>query len=525
MRRIVSALFLIIVFGPVAALVLQSVIHLFSPDGTEVFRDAAPNARQLGLLWRTIVFSLCVCIGTTLLGISVGSVLWQWRSGIASWAKWVVLVLIIVPPYIHAMAWISTFSELNSLLANSGLAFPLLKGWPGAAWVEIMAYTPIAVGLSLIGFSSVDPALLDAARMSRSGLPVFLRIALPLAAPQILAASGLVFVLSITDYSLPQLFQLNVYPLEIFVYFASGGPITGALLLALPMLAITGVIIWLTQDGLRKAVMKPVWGTKSVSPQINLPSWVRNIQWTTMVIMAMQILVPLIVLSITAGSWNNLVVSVKNASDEISSTLLICITAGLLSLPLAGAVAWTIVRGRRRSVWWLCAILPIAIPAPLIGIGLIAMWNHPGLDALYGTLAMPVLASLARFAPFAVLLMLAQIRMLDTLLIDAARVFGGNRPWHRARVILPMLAPGLIGSACIVAALTAGELGATLIIAPPGQATLTMKIYNYMHYGAWENVAGLCLMMILLTFAAGIITVTGFRIWGRFHKDAGEYAQ
>ncbi len=157
----------------------------------------------------------------------------------------------------------------------------MLKGWPGAWWVEIMAYTPIAVGLSLIGFSSVDPALLDAARISRPGLPVFLRIALPLAAPRILAASGLVFVLSLTDYGLPQLFQLNVYALEIFVFFSSGGPVTGTLLLALPMLAITGVVIWLTQDGLRKAVMKPVWGVRSVSPQINLPSWVRNIQWTT----------------------------------------------------------------------------------------------------------------------------------------------------------------------------------------------------------------------------------------------------
>jgi len=70
-------------------------------------------------------------------------------------------------------------------------------------------------------------------------------------------------------------------------------------------------------------------------------------------------------------------------------------------------------------------------------------------------------------------------------------------------VRLPLLLPGLLAGASLVFALTLGELGATLIVAPPGQSTLTLRIYNYLHYGASDVVAGLCLAMLLFTLAAG----------------------
>jgi iron(III) transport system permease protein len=70
-----------------------------------------------------------------------------------------------------------------------------------------------------------------------------------------------------------------------------------------------------------------------------------------------------------------------------------------------------------------------------------------------------------------------------------------------------MLVPGLLAAAGIVFALTTGELGATLLVAPPGQATLTIRIYNFLHYGASSVVAGLCLMMAVTILIAGIIAV------------------
>jgi len=73
------------------------------------------------------------------------------------------------------------------------------------------------------------------------------------------------------------------------------------------------------------------------------------------------------------------------------------------------------------------------------------------------------------------------------------------------KIKLPMLIPGLISAIFIIFALSMGELGATLIVAPPGQATLTMKIYNYLHYGSSDTIAGLCLAVMITTLVSGII--------------------
>ncbi len=509
MRKAALIIFLLLVFGPLAALTLNIPASLFTPGALS---GAAPSIRHLNLLLKTLLFCACVASGTTILGILVASILYQWRRGIGSRARWLVLILIIVPPYVHALAWTSTFSAMNIAL----------KGWPGAWWVEMMAYLPLAVGLALLGFASVDPELIEAARISKPDLSCFTKIVLPLAMPQILTVAGLVFVLCLTDYGVPSLFQLNVYALEVYVYFAAGGPVAGALLLSLPLLLIAAALIWLVQGGLRAAVMKPLWGTRSLATPMRFPVWLQNIQWTAFALMLAQMVVPLLSLFIATGSWANFAGAVSSADDEIATSIIVAIASGLLCIPLAYAAARMLLKtGRWSKAWWLAVTLPLAIPAPLVGIGLIAVYNRPALEPLYGTLAMPVLASLARFTPLAAIVMLAQLRRIDAILFDAARVFRTTALKHWGQLILPMIVPGMLAAASITAALAASELGATLIVAPPGKMTLTMRIYNYLHYGASENVAGLCLMMVLLTLAAGLAAVAAFRIWARLFPSMG----
>jgi iron(III) transport system permease protein len=156
-----------------------------------------------------------------------------------------------------------------------------------------------------------------------------------------------------------------------------------------------------------------------------------------------------------------------------------------------------------------------------VGVGLIALWNRPEFGALYPSLALPVLAALARFTPFAALALLAQLHRVDPLLWDAARVFQssgarisrGGALRTLLRVQLPLALPGVLTGMCLVFALTLGELGATLLVAPPGQSTLTLRIYNYLHYGASDSVAGLCLALAAATLAAGGLSVV-FLNWG-----------
>ncbi|MFN2114961.1 MAG: ABC transporter permease subunit, partial [Anaerolineae bacterium] len=125
------------------------------------------------------------------------------------------------------------------------------------------------------------------------------------------------------------------------------------------------------------------------------------------------------------------------------------------------------------------------------------------------------LAGLARFTPFAAVIVAAQMRRIDPLLIEAARVHGDGGLRSLVAVRLPLLLPGLAAAACVTVALTLGELGATLLVTAPGDQTLTMRIYNYLHYGASDAVAGLCLAMAVAAVAATVVALIGLSVLPR----------
>jgi iron(III) transport system permease protein len=379
-----------------------------------------------------------------------------------------------------------------------------------------MAMLPLSVALSLLAFETVPRDLVDAGRVHLSDIQVLRRIALPLAGPLVLAGGGIVFVLSLLDYSVPALFQVNVYSLAVFAdYSASSDPVR-AFLVALPLIVVaTSVVLW-AQRGLRRVAHRPERAKTAGALTMSWPRWFVSAQAAACAVMALQVTVPALALLRATGSATGFLGTLTTADREIGFSFAVAAVAALMCLPLAYVAARRLARrdtvGR---VWWLLVTLPLAVSAPLVGIGLIMIWNRPGLPGVYGSAAMPVLAALARFTPFAALILMAQARRIDPLLVDAARVHGISlkRQWLWVR--LPLLAPGLLAAACVAFALTLGELGATLLVTAPGDQTLTMRIYNYLHYGASDAVAGLCLAMALAAIAAGLLAALALTAWSK----------
>jgi iron(III) transport system permease protein len=81
--------------------------------------------------------------------------------------------------------------------------------------------------------------------------------------------------------------------------------------------------------------------------------------------------------------------------------------------------------------------------------------------------------------------------------------------WLRVR--LPLVAGGLVAAASLLFAFTLSELGSTLLVAPPGRQTVTLRIYNYLHYGDSQAVTGLCLLTALLAVGAGYLAAAAWR--------------
>ena len=514
-RHVLPLFFLFVVFMPLLVLIYDLIIQM-THGAINWSSWVVSAARRWTLIQNSVQLAAAVAITGMLTGILAASRLWSLNEKPFLYMRWLVLLFAAVPPYIHALAWSTVIALLGNVLQPLGITLPPLGGWVGSWLVQMMAFMPLSVGLALLGLETVDPYLIEAGRIQRSDTEVFTGIALPLAAPAILAGSGFVFIFSLMDFSIPSLFGKNVYALEIFAeHSATGRPAT-AFLTAVPLLVLAAVVVYLSQAPLREASQRPPWGLR---PWIRPPQWSRALvalQYLALATVALQIIVPFIGLTAAMGSWSVLIDSVLLARREIVFSLGVAFVTALLVLPLAYPVAERLIRpGRSRRGWWLMTTMPLAVPAPLVGIGLIVAWNRPIFGDIYGSSAMPVLATLARFAPLATLLLLAQLRRYDTLLLDAARIFQRRDLDTWLKIRLPMLAPGLLAAYCLCFALTLGELGATLIVAPPGKATVTMRLYNLLHYGATDLVAGLCLIMVLVTAAAGFLIIFLLLWWGR----------
>jgi iron(III) transport system permease protein len=177
-------------------------------------------------------------------------------------------------------------------------------------------------------------------------------------------------------------------------------------------------------------------------------------------------------------------------------------------------------RPRLRWLLWIALLAPLAFPAPVVGLGLIGMWNWTPAFRPHGTVIMPVLAALARFLPLAALILGAHLRRVDPLLFDAARVHQTSAAKTLSFVSLPLLLPGVLAASFCVFVMTAGELGATLMVTPPGYQTLSVRIYNYLHYGSSAVVASLCFVLMMLALAGAGAATAAAAGWMRLLRGS-----
>jgi iron(III) transport system permease protein len=478
---------------------------------------AVPLGRRGPLLVRSLALAAGVAGAGTALGLLAATYLWRWHQGWLAYLRWLPLLLLPVPFCVHALAWWTLADGANHVLALAGLPMLPFQGGLASWWVQLMALLPLATGLALLGLETVDPALIDAGRVHRSDQAAFGWIVLPLAAPKLLAGAGFLFLLSITDYSVPSLFQFQVYAMEIFTEFSASHDPAKALALAAPLLLVAGAVVAGSLASLRDGLQPPAWPVKAWERPPVWPRWFARLQCGALGILVAQVTVLLLGLTLPVGSFTRLAEAMRAAVPEIGYSLLIAGLTAVLCLPLALAAARELRRARGRQLfWWLMIAAPLAIPAPLTGIGLITLSGSswfPGL--VVDTGMMPVLADLSRFTPWAAVVVLAQLQSINPLWLDAAAILQKNRCQGWFQVEMPILAPGLLAGAGLALVLSLGELGATLLVAPPGRATLCMRIYNFLHYGAADTVASLCLLLAGLVLLPGGGAVLILSAWRR----------
>lgn len=500
---------LVIVAGPLVAIIAAA----GDGDnwvGRSVVQLLVPTGRRLTVLVNSSGLALASAGAGILLSWVIGSFLWQLTRRnpvLLTYAAVFVWFMALLPPFIHSYTWLAVFGQVNQMASALGLGEARFTGLAASWWTQTMAWLPLCLSVVLVGFRSIDPALIDAALVQAPPLRVLRAVITPLLAPALLAGGALVFLLCLQEYSVPSLFQISTYALEIFSDYSAYHQPARALMLSIPMMVISAIALLIALPYLRHvSIVAPRWGREQRSSFV-LPSWFRWLQYGCLLLLLLQMLLPVLVLVQTAGAWGKIAASVAAAGREIAYSCRIALASAAMAMVIA------LVVGDRLAAAWhnglvLLTAATLCMPATLTGIGMAVLYSDSLLSGLYGTDFMPVAAAVARFGPLAWLISAAQQRRQDKRLIEAAYFYPVS-PWQRWRHIkLPLQLPGLIAAGMTVFLLTLGELSATLLVLPPGYNSLAVKTYNLLHYGASDAVAGLCLFIVVTGWLAGLAAVT-----------------
>ena len=491
----VTFLFAIIVLLPICYMIvapffqegLNQALHLHHLF--EV-RHLSLAVNSLGLALGTTIF--CLTIGVPLGFLVHRTNLWGRRSFRIGY-----LIPILIPPFVHAIVW----THLNPAIEQY-LSMDIYSRW-GAVFVLTFAYYPFVTLMTMSGLRSLDRNLEEAGMLSRGGLHTLRRITLPLITPHIFAGATFVFIFSITDFGVPDILRVNVYPVEIFIQFSALYDEKAAIVLSLPLIAATLSIIifqkWWMKD--RSYVEISGGAGEKVRNKLGRLHVVAFTFCT--LILGLSAALPLAVLLKMAGPPATYVKALSTSVDQIGYSFVLAFLGALVALTLGFSLSYLIERTDMRMNVPLsyATLLPLAIPATTVGIGLIKVWNKPFVDIVYGSSWIIVFGYVARFIPFSTITISSGLKQFNPRLEEAA--FLATAKWKRVvrKIVLPLSRHSLVTAFFIVFILSFGELGTTLLVIPPGRETLPIKIYNLMHYGAEQMVASLCLVLILIVFA------------------------
>jgi len=465
--------------------------------------------RQIQLLKNSLIISLGTTFFSLLLGVPTAFFISQLQSN-----KYRLMILLfciislLIPTYIQAIVW-------NQLSINikKYIDFIDIYNLKGAIFILTLSYFSYITLLTFTGLQVFDRNLLEAALIMQNKWTSLMKIVLPMLLPYIFAGAIFVFIFSIIDFAIPDMLRLNVYPVEIFIQYSAFYNDRAALILSFPIIILTATIVVF-----QKAYMKNRSYIQIYSGFKNLQS-IYSIKWLSIVTIPSIIMssaVPITFLLIKTGDFSNYMNAWLSSKDQIYFTLMISAISSTFILMFSLFLAIIIERSKNIYIKIIHSIslIPLAIPATTIGICLITIWNQQIVDFVYSNSTIIVFGYTFKFLPFALIVLISGLKNINKNLEESALL--STSSWLRINynITISLLKPSLLFAFFTVFILSIGELGTTVLIMPPGKETITLKIFNYMHYSDHETVNALCLIIILIILSlTGLVGLTYHKVF------------
>jgi iron(III) transport system permease protein len=190
----------------------------------------------------------------------------------------------------------------------------------------------------------------------------------------------------------------------------------------------------------------------------------------------------------------------------LGQTLGLATVAAVLTTVLAFPVAWVAVRSRgvlARAVEG-ANYVTSSLPGIVTALALVTVTIHLA-RPLYQSIALIVVAYVLLFMPRALVNVRAGLAQVPPSLEEASRSLGSSPSATFLRVTLRLTAPAAAAGASLVFVAVATELTATLLLAPTGTRTLSMRFWSLSSELDYAAAAPYALVLVVLAIPVTLV--------------------
>jgi iron(III) transport system permease protein len=348
----------------------------------------------------------------------------------------------------------------------------------------------------------------------------FFTITLPLLRPSIIFATGVVFLLGLGQFTAPLLLgrtaKIDVLTTEMF-YLTERFPIDFGLGAALgfPILALGLMVVLMQKLALGEQRRFVVVSARS---KYN----VRETRWWAAAVIGFYLLVTtvlpllaliyvsispfwtgsLIVPELTLRHWSS-VLGNRGLVDAIWTSVKTSVIGIAILIPLGFFMAFALLQSTRiarpvRMAIDLFATLPIAVPASLMGFGLLFVYSQPPIQ-IYGTTAVLVVTYVTLMLGHSTRLQFTTLVATGQEFLEASKASGAGPIRSLVQVLLPMCRKGIAATAALTFVLLFHEFSASLMVRSARTQVIGSVMYDVWAGGVYSQVAVLALIMVVVT--------------------------
>ncbi len=469
---------------------------------------------NLILIGKSFLLSGTASLLATSLGSVCGFILNKYTFAFKGFYKLVLLIPLLIPDYVYAVAW----KDAWQLLFGAGTN---INSYTTVIFVHILVFSPIAMLITGSAISQVNRGIEEAGLLMISFRKMLLKILIPIIRPSFTISFLLILIFSLSDFSVPAFFGVRTFTTEIFTQFSAFYNYQAAMGQSVFLLLICMVLMFTESRYLSDAPFFAI-DTKGSNPRLyNCDNLKFLLHSFFILLLLVAVILPVFILFLQSFSGSEFLLG--KAWELVSPTFLqssVLALSGAFIISVIGLwTSWLKEREKYKLPNTVLMILFI-IPSTVLGIAIIGFFNKPVLNFIYTSSLMIIIGYVGRFAFISARITGNGIRQIPLSLEEAATVAGIGSLRKYLKITLPLLIPSLFASFVLVFILCFGELGTTIMVYPPGTELMPVKFFTISANAPQALTSSMSLINfgIIISFI-GTFYIIGRKVFKRFSYE------